>query len=80
MTKAIPSIDKTSFNCPHCGALAQQFWYNAYVDRVENNGTPLHDHLELIESLRVDRDINPVDRDELIKFFEMKDTGTLFFG
>jgi hypothetical protein len=26
-----PSIQETAFNCPHCGALAKQFWYDAYV-------------------------------------------------
>lgn len=26
-----PEINKQSFNCPHCGALAHQKWYNCYA-------------------------------------------------
>ena len=36
-----PAIDKVAFNCPHCGALANQTWFNAYADRLNNRKTPL---------------------------------------
>lgn len=36
-----PAIDRTAFNCPHCGALAKQFWHTAYVKRMdEENPLP----------------------------------------
>lgn len=33
-----PAIDKKSFSCPHCGALADQHWFNVHVSRVDVEG------------------------------------------
>lgn len=34
-----PSIKETAFNCPHCGALAKQFWYDAYAREIDKKYT-----------------------------------------
>jgi len=35
-----PSIQKTSFHCPHCRALAQQFWFQVTAEALQDNGVP----------------------------------------
>jgi len=35
-----PSIEETAFNCPHCGALAKQFWSSVFID-VHSEDKPL---------------------------------------
>lgn len=30
-----PSISETAFNCPHCGALAKQYWHSVRADSLE---------------------------------------------
>jgi hypothetical protein len=35
-----PSVDETSFNCPHCGALAHQTWYEAGARQLDKDTTP----------------------------------------
>jgi hypothetical protein len=45
MTNAIakyvpPSISETAFNCPHCGALAKQDWFNLRAQQIDKDGLP----------------------------------------
>lgn len=35
-----PRVTKTSFHCPHCRALAQQFWFKVTAEALEDNGVP----------------------------------------
>jgi Domain of unknown function (DUF4145) len=35
-----PTPDSTSFNCPRCGALAQQFWYELLATQMDKDSHP----------------------------------------
>ncbi|MBX9815902.1 MAG: DUF4145 domain-containing protein [Sphingomonas sp.] len=36
-----PSTGLTAFNCPHCSALAKQFWFSVHAEQLEKDGVPL---------------------------------------
>jgi hypothetical protein len=53
-----PSIDAKRFTCPHCGAIADQIWFNVYADRTGNSlGTP--PALDTAEEVAKARATNP---------------------
>ena len=40
MKYVLPSVCETSFNCPHCEALAHQSWYSLKIKELSDNGKP----------------------------------------
>ena len=36
-----PAIDQRAFNCPHCGALTQQFWFTLHANAMSEEKTPI---------------------------------------
>jgi hypothetical protein len=64
MHYASPAIDKTAFNCPHCGALAKQFWFSLHAEELKKDEMPFRVTEERAEKFEADtEDMN--EREEL---------------
>ncbi|MHC2412882.1 hypothetical protein ACVJGC_005473 [Bradyrhizobium diazoefficiens] len=44
-----PQLGLDSYSCPHCGALAHQFWFHVYPDVFERNHQPFVASPEMVE-------------------------------
>ena len=46
-----PAIDQLAFNCPHCDALAKQFWFSVHADPLMADEKPLVATAETVKTL-----------------------------
>ncbi|MBI5800271.1 MAG: DUF4145 domain-containing protein [Verrucomicrobia bacterium] len=66
-----PSVRETAFSCPHCSALTTQYWHALYAAEVEGG-----DKLPLVlrddhkRNVLANRELNEVDKQQMLKFFE----------
>ena len=75
----VPSVLETAFNCPHCGALAKQYWHKVFCEYKKDE-----DPLPNVWSK--DRDANEVfkdvreksEREKLIEFVQRLQAGLPF--
>lgn len=54
-----PSISAEAFSCPHCGALADQTWFQAYAERTDKGEAPHLSTSEFVARLQDDRRDKP---------------------
>src|SRR6185503_11880564 len=52
-----PSISAVSFNCPYCGALADQTWFDVYAVRVDKHGAPFRADEKTIKLLEAEKSL-----------------------
>lgn len=73
-----PSISETAFNCPHCGALTSQFWFNTYVDKLSNGKTPFIPDEKVKHNILSDQIIEPEQKNQFIEKINEMMKGLVF--
>jgi hypothetical protein len=72
------SCQSTSFNCPHCGALAHQTWFDVYVQKKGKDELPFRPDAARLVQIRGDKEFPSERRARLIKFAERIIAGEVF--
>jgi hypothetical protein len=72
-----PAIDQLSFNCPHCNALARQFWFSVHADPLKSDEKPVVATAETVKTLTFG-DIEEAERDRKLKWAEQMASGRPF--
>jgi hypothetical protein len=76
-----PAIGELAFNCPHCGALAKQFWFTVHAEQLDTAEKP---HIQTAATLDEPKrtEIGPDEREMLkmlVRRAEQMATGRPFF-
>lgn len=75
-----PTIRDTAFNCPHCRALATQYWYSAHADALDKGKLPLVIDESKLKDLTLDHVEEPSEKERLKKWAARAAKGRPFFG
>jgi len=74
-----PALSLNRFNCPTCGCLADQAWFNAYLSRINNPaGVPLRIQGADLQRLAENPQFPPEVREQKIDYWNKVNAGALF--
>ncbi len=73
-----PTISETAFNCPHCGALAKQFWFSSHAEPLKKGGTPFLLSADDLDELNLDNIEEPEERERQKWWAQRMATGRPF--
>jgi hypothetical protein len=74
-----PSITETAFNCPHCGALTSQYWFEVYAVKLEDRNTPFIPDANILKEIHEDRHLLAEAKQRLIDDVNNRNSGIVFF-
>lgn len=76
----VPSIRKTAFDCPHCGAFAEQYWHDVYARKITNEEKlPRFINRDAVVDLYKNGEIEEDYYHTLIKLADKSDSEKIFF-
>jgi hypothetical protein len=74
-----PAVDQLAFNCPHCGALAKQFWFVVDARELQKDQTPMIVTAETVKSLKEESKLGRGKHEKVVKSAEQMASGRPFF-
>lgn len=84
MKSVAPAISLSSFNCPHCKVLAQQFWFTSYSYKQEKDWQPTiwrgEEAEERIAEIKKGKDYKEGGMDDVFAWLRSLSTGEVIFS
>jgi len=74
----VPSTKLTSFNCPHCGALAHQTWFDTFASPIGKDQTPFIPGVDWAARIDADQKVPPDLRETYVAYARKVMTGDIF--